>query len=142
MLRTLICLMTLGLILFVGGCNSSDDPVTTTTTTTTTTTVTIPNLAGTWKMVGNVTFQFDLYLTQVGGTITGKIVRTDATEPEDPVNGTVDENGAVAFTRVRAGLWTQTYVGTVTTSGGITSMSGTFTMTGYTGTYLWQATKI
>lgn len=125
-MRRWICLMTLGLALLAGGCSSSDEE-------------TIPNLAGTWKMIANVTFQFDLLLTQNGGTITGTMARTNGVEPTDAVNGTIDANGAVTFTRARVN---QSYVGAVSTTAGITSMNGTFSTAGSSTVALWQATKI
>ena len=130
MLRKAFCLLTLGLVLFAGGCSSSDDE-------------NLPNLTGTWKMVTSGAYNFDLILTQNGATISGTMVRTNGTEPTDTVTGTVDASNTATFTRVRTGTggWTQTYVGVVTTTGGIMSMNGTYTGTQFTGAYLWQATK-
>lgn len=55
----------------------------------------IPNLAVTWKMIANVGYQFDLVLTQDGGTITGKLIRTNGCEPEDTVTGSTTTTTAL-----------------------------------------------
>jgi hypothetical protein len=66
---------------------------------------------------------------------------TNTGDPTDPVNGTVTAGGTIMFTRVRSGAWTQVYTGTVTTQGNLMVMEGTFTHSGVTGTFPWQANK-
>ena len=129
MLRKVICLVALGLAVLVGGCSSSDS---------------VPNVAGTWKMVANVLFQFDMILAQNGGTITGSMIRTNGVEDVDTVAGTVESDGAINFTRTRAGVggWTQIYTGAVTTSGGVSVMNGTFRLSTSSTSVPWQATKL
>lgn len=132
MLRTFMVLATLGVVLLVGGCNSDDE----------TATVTIPTVAGTWKMVANTNFDFDLVLLQSDGTITGTMTRTNGTEPVDNVAGTVEASGAITFIRTRSGTggWTQTYTGTVNV-GTVSVMSGTFTTSNSATVATWTATK-
>jgi hypothetical protein len=129
MKRNVLFLMALGLALLVGGCSSDSSS---------------PNVSGTWKMVANVTYQFDLILAQDGDRITGSMVRTNGSEPTDNVFGTVDADGAVSFSRVRtgAGGWTQIYVGAVTTTAGISTMNGTFRFSTATTSAPWQATRL
>jgi hypothetical protein len=130
MLRKLLCLMALGMVLLVGGCSSSDsDP--------------IPNVAGTWKVVANTTYNFDLILTQDGGTLAGTMIRTNGVEPDDTIAGSIDSAGAITFTRTRAGVggWTQIYNGNVTI-GTPSVMAGTFSFAGATTFATWQATKL
>jgi hypothetical protein len=121
-MRKALLLMTLAvMVASFTGC-SSDDAI---------------DLAGTWSMVANQTFQFDLTIKQDGSTITGTMVRVAGTEADTPIAGTIDGT-TVSFTRTGA-TFTQVYTGSITPDA--KTMGGTFTAGGGTTSFPWNATR-
>jgi hypothetical protein len=127
-LMTLVALM--GLVAAIG-CNATDDDATNDDATT------VPSVTGTWAMVANTAFEFNLTLTQSGGTIGGFMERTNGIEPIDPVNGTINAGGVITFTRGRV---SQTYTGIRISDATSWILEGTFVGVGDTNTVPWRAT--
>jgi hypothetical protein len=98
----------------------------------------VPNIAGLWKMVANVAYDFDLVIQQNGYQITGTMTRTNGDEPMDSIEGTIDANGKIVFTRNRAGSFVQVYSGQVSGTGSSLSIGGTYDHDN-SGAYSWSA---
>lgn len=129
MRRLMSCLAVVGLVAMLG-CNSDDSD-------TPSDTATVPSVTGTWAMVANTAFEFDLTLTQTGGTIGGFMERTNGSEPIDPVNGTITSGGVITFTRGRV---SQTYTGIRLSDATNWILEGSFVGLGDTNTFPWRAT--
>ena len=97
------------------------------------------DLTGKWKMVAN-TAEFSFDIIQSGSEISGTMTRTNGVEPVDTIQGSVQSNGYVQFTRDRPGSWTQVYTGQIVGSGSGQSIQGTFTHDNQ-GSYPWTASR-
>jgi len=103
------------------------------------------DLTGTWAMVANTNYKFDLdiqQLTPKGDQFYGLMKSTSGLEPSDFTSGTILPDGTVKFTRKRPNEWIQTYIGAVSLSSSHLLMRGTFTQTGSLGQYPWSATQV
>jgi len=125
MRRLMSCLVLAGVVAVVG-CSSSDDNSNPP-----------PDVAGTWTMVANVVYGFDLTITQSGGAIDGTMVRTNGVEPTDTISGTIDGDGMISFIRSRVD---QQYNGILTSDATQWILEGTFGGVGNTNVYPWRAT--
>ncbi len=101
----------------------------------------VPNISGSWKMVANVQYQFDLELQQNGRDFTGTMTLTNGQEPVDTVNGSVSPCAGLEFIRNRQGSFIQQYKGKVLGSGRDLHLQGNFTHNG-AGQYPWSASKV
>lgn len=128
MRRFMFCLAMLSLT-FVIGCETATDN--------TNDTVVVPDVAGTWAMVANTAFGFDLTLSQTENVVGGFMERTNGVEPTDAISGTITADGQLTFLRARVN---QTYTGALTNDATLRILEGTFTVEGDTNAYPWRAT--
>jgi|WetSurSiteA1Bulk_404760.scaffolds.fasta_scaffold00750_3 hypothetical protein len=100
----------------------------------------VPNITGSWKMVADNQYQFNLAVKQSGRDFTGTMTRTNGQEPVDSVSGSVSSCTGIEFTRERQGSFVQQYSGNFSGSGEDFNLEGNFTYNG-TGQYPWSARK-
>ena len=76
-------------------------------------------LSGPWEItcIGGIVFKFDVSLEQSGSQFSGSMIRTNGNEPNTRIDGVINSDGTLDFTR-STGSWRQHYIGRVSQQSG------------------------